>query len=78
MPTTDVTAPGWTTVTLTVDEIWQAREATILATLENPVREDQGLELIPGAVYPFKAGDVVRYRPKMGGAVAPILVREAR
>lgn len=79
MPTIDATNTDWVAVTLTQDEIWMARGGTILVTNEEPVRADQGFELIPGGVRTFRNGMTVRYKPVIptGVTVAAILVREA-
>ena len=81
MPTIDLSDnANWATVTLTQDELWQARGAPILTTIEAPTRVDQGILLVPGAVRALKNGDVVRYKPMPSPGVeqAAILVREAR
>lgn len=81
MPTIDLEDDAdWASVTLTQDEIWQARGGSILTTTVAPTRADQGILLVPGAVRTFASGAVVRYRPVPSPGVAQkaILVREAR
>lgn len=80
MPTTQLTdASQWTSVTLSDDELWQARGGTILTTIETPLAADQGIALLPGNVRFFKSGVTVRYRPIIPAGVTTtiLLAREA-
>jgi len=81
MPTTDLTNPdGWQSVTLTQDEIWQCKgNGSILTTVEDVTREDQGIELGAGMVRTLRSGQTVNYRPLIprGVARSVTLVREA-
>lgn len=61
MPTVTV-SNTWASATLAQDEIWQARGGTILVSNEEPDDDDDGIELVSGAVLTFKSGEIVRYR----------------
>lgn len=78
MPTTKITGPEWATETLAADEMWQARDGRILTTVEAVAADDQGIELVSGAVRTFAAGVTVNYRAPAATAAAPVLLaREA-
>ncbi|MCT4554643.1 MAG: hypothetical protein N4A53_08150 [Pelagimonas sp.] len=62
MPITDLEANTWENETLTADELWQAREGVILTSLEAGGADDRGIELIPGSVREFSAGQTVYFR----------------
>lgn len=62
-------------VTLTEDEVWQAREGLIyLSTTASPVADD-GIALTERSAVQLAAGRVVRYRKE--GTTQATIVREA-
>ena len=69
-------ATGWSSaVTLTTDEIWQARQGSVyLTTTVSPVADD-GLALHEFHAVHLSAGSVVLYRKE--GAGDAVIVREA-
>jgi hypothetical protein len=72
---TDATNTWSAPVTLTGDEVWQARrEGVFLATTASPGPDD-GLLLRDGAAVQFSAGRSVRYR--LAGRNPALIAREA-
>ena len=72
---TDASSTWSAPVTLTSDEVWQARrEGVFLATTTSPGPDD-GVLLRDGAAVQFSAGRSVRYR--LAGRNAALIAREA-
>lgn len=72
---TDATS-GWSApVTLTEDEVWQARDGLLYVTTTDSPSANDGIALTETTAIQFGAGRTVRYR-KIGDTVAT-LVREA-
>lgn len=75
MTTETLSSTDLNTVTLTQDELWQARGGTLIVSTEAMSDETDGIALSDGDVLPLANGDVVRYRAKIpDGALRPVTV----
>ncbi|MDJ0637228.1 MAG: hypothetical protein QNJ20_00225 [Paracoccaceae bacterium] len=69
-------ATAWSTpITLTVDEVWQARKGSVFVTTTTSPATDDGLSLHENHAVRFSAGSAVSYRKE--GATEALIVREA-
>lgn len=75
MPMIDLTTDAWSLVTLTTDEIWEARGGALRTSIEPILSDDQGLTLEQDTQKVFRAGQKVRFR-RIDGRLTT-LVREA-
>ena len=68
-------ADSWSApVTLTQDEIWQARSGTVYVTSTPGATADDGLFLREATAVQFSAGTELRYRKE--GTTPAVIVRE--
>lgn len=68
-------AIGWSSpVTLTTDEIWQARKGSLFVTTTSSPNPDDGIALHEFHAVQFPAGSTVSYRKEGNGEA--LLVRE--
>ena len=72
---TDATTTWSSPVTLTQDEIWQARSGTVFVTATPGASADDGLFLREGSATLISAGTELRYRKE--GTGSAVIVREA-
>jgi len=71
----DVTTTWSDPLTLTRDEIWQARSGSVFVTTSPDPDPDDGFALVEGRGVLIRAGLNVRYRKQ--GSTAALLVHEA-
>lgn len=68
-------ATAWSTpVTLTSDEVWQARKGSVYVTTTTSPAADDGLALHENHAVRFSAGSSVSYRKE--GTTGALIVRE--
>ena len=72
---TDATTTWSTPVTLSTDEIWQARAGTIYLTTTSVPAADDGVLLEERSAVILSAGSNVSYR--QDGTAATVIIREA-
>ena len=72
---TDATTAWSAQITLTSDEIWQAREGSVFLTSTVSPAPDDGIALTLREGLRLPAGAIVRYRKE--GTTAAVIVREA-
>lgn len=57
---------AWQNVTITADEIWQARDGTV--DIDTDATNQLGLQLRPGDAVKISAGKTVYYRLSLGSS----------
>lgn len=72
---TDATTNWSDPVTLTEDEVWQARRGAVFVTTTGTPGSDDGVALTENTAIQFGAGRIVRYRK--ADITEAVIVREA-
>ncbi len=72
---TDATTTWSTSITLTTDEVWQARKGSVFVTTTSSPEPNDGISLHENHAVRFSAGSSVSYRKE--GITEALIAREA-